>query len=194
MIWSDPLLVAARVAAILDNLGVSYLIGGSLASSVYGNPRATQDVDLIAALQLRHVDPLVTSLGSDFYVSPDAARAAVRDAATFNVVHLATMFKVDIFVAGDDPWIRSEFERTRVEIIEGIAVRFASPEDVLLHKILWYKLGNEVSERQWSDVLGILQIQGGNLDDAYLARWAQHLGVTALLEQARGELGPRPES
>ena len=73
MIWSDPLLVAARVAAILDNLGVSYLIGGSLASSVYGNPRATQDVDLIAALQLRHVDPLVTSLGSDFYVSPDAA-------------------------------------------------------------------------------------------------------------------------
>jgi len=191
MMWSDPLLVAARVGAILDNLGVSYLIGGSLASSVYGIPRATQDVDLIAALQLRHVDPLISSLGIDFYVSQEATRTAIRDAATFNVVHLATMFKVDIFVAREDPWIRSEFDRARLETIGGITLRFAAPEDVLLHKILWYKMGNEVSDRQWNDVLGILRIQAANLDEAYLTRWASHLGVAPLLDRARGEAGPQ---
>lgn len=118
-------------------------------------------------------------------------RVAIEQRASFNVFHLATMFKADVFIRQGDSWSHEEMTRARTEELElpegKVAVRFASPEDTLLHKLVWYKLGNEVSDRQWGDVLGVLEVQGDALDHAYLDRWAPALDVTELLTRARRE-------
>jgi hypothetical protein len=190
---SEPLVVVARIASTFDDLSIPYIVGGSLASSVYGIPRATQDVDLVAEIRTEHVEPLVAALANEFYIDGDMITDAINRRASFNVVHLGTMFKADVFVAGGDSWTREELKRGRVEQFdiaeEPVAIRFASPEDTLLHKLVWYKLGNEISERQWRDVIGILKIQGSSLDRRYLDMWADTIDVVGLLTRARREVG-----
>ena len=185
---SEPLLVVARLARAFDDLGIRYLVGGSLASSIYGTPRATQDVDLVAEIAPPHVEPLASNLSDEFYVDADMIRDAIRRRASFNVVHLATMFKADVFIARDDAWSREEMSRARTEEIdtpEGrVAIRFASPEDILLHKLVWYQLGDQVSDRQWGDIVGVIRVQADSLDVAYLRSWAPSLGVSDLLARA----------
>ncbi len=168
----DPLLVVGKLGSALDQLGVRYVVvGGSVASSVYGIPRATQDVDLVAELFGKHVVPLVSSLAAEFYVDADMIREALARRARFNVIHvihLPTMFKADIFAFVREPWMEQEMSRGRLETLptaDGpITIRFASPEDTLLHKLVWFRMGAEVSDRQWGDVLGILKIQGDLLE------------------------------
>jgi hypothetical protein len=188
---AEPLLVVAQVAAALDALGVRYVIGGSLASSLYGVPRSTQDVDLVADLREAHVAPFVQALTGGFYVDADMIRDAIARRASFNVVHLATMFKADVFIPRLDAWSLGELERGVVQYVQAggtsFALRLASAEDTLLHKLVWYRLGHEISERQWKDVLGILKIQGASLDSRYLDEWAAALDVVELLARARRE-------
>lgn len=187
MILAEPLAVVAEVAGAFDKLGVRYLVGGSLASSVYGVPRATQDVDLVADLPSGLVDEFCLLLQPTFYVDSDMIREAIQRKASFNLVHLGTMFKADVFIMKGDSWSREEMSRVREEEIEslGRSIRFASPEDVLLHKLIWYKLGNEISDRQWGDVLGVIRIQGDSLDQDYLNRWADILDIAILLRRAQ---------
>ncbi|MCC6901149.1 MAG: hypothetical protein IT377_19405 [Polyangiaceae bacterium] len=191
----DPLLVASLIAQALEELGVRYAVGGSVASSIYGVPRSTQDIDLVAELFGKHVDPLVARLARDFYIDADMIRDALARQASFNVIHLATMFKADIFAFKRDPWMISEMSRSRLETLPTeagpVVIRFASPEDTLLHKLVWFRLGDETSERQWSDVLGILKIQGDRLEHGYLDEWAEPLGVADLLARARQDSRPR---
>jgi hypothetical protein len=186
---ADPLLVVGKVVAALERVGVRYVVGGSVASSVYGIPRATQDVDVVVDLRAEHVTPLAELLAPEFYVDEEMIHDAVRRHASCNVIHLATMFKADLFVPRLDSWTREELARGRVEHVgteeEPLAIRFASPEDTLLHKLIWYRLGNEVSDRQWGDAQGILKVQGNALDAAYLDQWADGLGVADLLRRAR---------
>ena len=186
---SEPLVVVARIAGVFDDLAVPYLVGGSLASSVYGVPRATQDVDLVADIRAEHVDRFTAHLQGDFYVDADMIRDAIARRASFNVVHLPTMFKADVFVLRADAWSREEMKRARVERLSiddrDVSIRFATPEDTLLHKLIWYKLGNEISDRQWSDILGVLRVQGDALDTAYMNYWADLLDVARLLRRAR---------
>ena len=188
---SDPILVVAKLAEAFDTLGITYVVGGSLASSIYGIPRATQDVDLVADLKVSDADRLEQLLVGDFYVDADMIRDAILTCASFNVIHLATMFKADVFVMKRDAWSREEMLRARPEQLPGpqgpLTVRFASPEDTLLHKLVWFRLGNEISDRQWSDILGVLRIQGNLLDNNYLDHWAPLLDVADLLSRARAE-------
>lgn len=189
---SAPLLVVATIARVFDRLGIRYVVGGSLASSVYGIPRATQDVDLVATVGHAQVDGIVRALAGDFYVDGDMIHEAIGRRASFNVIHLATMFKADVFIFKGDSWSREEMARARTERFElpneTVEVRFASPEDTVLHKLIWYKLGNEISHRQWRDIIGVLKIQGDELDNAYLDRWAPLLDVLPLLTRAREEV------
>ena len=188
---SEPILVVVKLARVFDALGVEYVVGGSLASSIYGVPRATEDVDLVAELRLSHVEALTRALTDEFYVDADMIRDAIQRRASFNVIHLETMFKADVFVRKGDSWSRGEMTRARTELLdmpEGqAAIRFASPEDTLLHKLIWYKIGDQVSDRQWSDILGVLKVQGEALDRAYLDQWAPLLDVYELLVRARNE-------
>jgi hypothetical protein len=185
---SEPLLVVARLALVLDSLGIRYAVGGSLASSLYGTPRATQDVDLVAEFELGNIDTFAKLLAGEFYVDANMIRDAVQRRASFNVVHLATMFKADIFLPSGDAWSREELARARTEEFNTptgkVPIRFATAEDTLLHKLIWYKLGNQVSDRQWGDIAAVLKVQSDSLDRAYLERWAEPLGVTELLERA----------
>ena len=189
---AEPTLVVARLANVFKSLGIPYVIGGSFASSLYGIPRATQDVDIVADLRGEDVDAMVRALAGEFVLDADAMRDAIRRTGSFNILHEATMFKADVFVSPQDDWSRERLRRARAEELEtpdgSVVVRFSSPEDTLLHKLVWYRLGNEVSERQWRDVMGLLKIQKDHMDEGYLDRWAPVLEVADLLRRARAEL------
>jgi hypothetical protein len=186
---AEPFLVVAKLAHVFDELAIRYVVGGSLASSIYGIPRATQDVDLVAEIKLSQVEPITNALSEEFYVDANLIHDAIKRRASFNVIHLATMFKADVFIARGDAWSREEMRRARAEQIDlpdgKATIHFASPEDTLLHKLIWYKLGNQISDKQWNDILGVLKIQGESLDDGYLERWAALLEVSALLHLAK---------
>lgn len=182
---AEPLQLTLKVAAILDQLNVPYVVGGSLASSLHGIPRATQDVDIIAALRREHERAFVEAVREGFYVSDEAVSDAIARRASFNIIHLESIFKVDIFVAKGDTWSQLEFSRAKRVQLPGSKrpLVVASAEDIVLHKLLWYEKGHHVSERQWRDVLGVLEVQD-QLDFAYLRDWANRLGILDLFEQA----------
>lgn len=115
LILAEPLSVVAEVAGAFDKLGVRYLVGGSLASSVYGIPRATQDVDLVADLPSTLVDAFCSLLQDAFYIDGDMIREAIQRKASFNIVHIGTMSKADVFIMKGDSWSRAcEKKRSRV--------------------------------------------------------------------------------
>ena len=190
-----PDLVAALLPVIeaLDSLGVRYYVGGSVASSIHGVPRASIDADVIAELRAEHVAPLAARLSAPFYLDEERMRDAVERRLSFNVIHLATMFKVDVFVSKGRPFDLEASGRARLEALgespEAPKARVASPEDTLLAKLEWYRRGGESSERQWSDIAGLLRVRAGRLDLAYLADWAKALDVADLLERASRQAG-----
>jgi hypothetical protein len=187
---STPDIVAAisPVVDAFEQLAVSYSVVGSVASSAHGVARATLDAVLVADLKSEHVDALVDALIDDYYIDRDAASDAVRRRAMFNVVHLQTMLKVAIYVLTDRPFDRESFRRrveAPLEDSDG-ARQYAvdTPEDTVLHKLEWYRAGGEVSDRQWSDIIGVLKVQSDDLDLDYMRRWASDLGVEDLLDRA----------
>lgn len=189
--------VRATLAVVraLQRSGIDYLVGGSLASSFHGIPRSTQDADLLIDLEPPKLPLLLEELEGTFYFDASRARDAVARGTSFNVIHLDTMFKVDLFVAGTDPLSQSEMRRReRHQIGESAdeSLFVASAEDTVLQKLHWYRLGNRVSERQWLDVVGILRVQGDRLDRTYLVSWASKLGLTDLLVEARERARDEP--
>lgn len=185
MVLAEPLAVALMVGETLDQLGVPWLVGGSVASSLHGIPRSTQDVDIVADLQGSHVAPLVASLEDRFYVDSEAVMGAVRARSSCNLIHLDSMTKVDIFAMRRDALSRSEMERRQVyEVGPGVHLPLASPEDIVLQKLDWFRKGGGVSQRQWRDVLGVLRVRGAELDQAYLQLAADGEGLRGLLDEA----------
>ncbi len=179
------------VIEVFEQLGVAYYIGGSVASSLHGLPRSTLDVDVIADLRLEHVQPLVARLQDTYYLDEEAIRAAIQHRASCNLIHLETMLKVDIFVLKARPFDQGAFQRIQQHQVSQTEparmLALSSAEDVVLAKLEWYRMGGEVSERQWNDLLGILKVQGTALDLPYLRHWAADLQVTDLLERALAE-------
>ena len=189
---SDPIRVLLQVAELLDRIGTPYLLGGSLASSMLGEPRSTVDIDIAIVLRSADVPVLVAGLGSEFYVDEGAVLDAVERRTSFNAFHQPTVLKVDFFVLGDAPFDRAQLEgRRRSPALEGSGrcVFVSSPEDLILRKLDWYRQGAGVSDRQWRDVLGVLKVQAERLDLAHLRHWAAVLDLAELLERALSESG-----
>jgi hypothetical protein len=180
------------VADAFEALGVDYRVGGSVASSALGIARSTLDIDLVADLRASHVVALVERLQADYYIDGDMIHDAIRRQVSFNIIHLATMMKVDVFVLGPRPFDRASFSRVLHEPLGDSHERsfpLTTPEDIVIRKLEWYHLGGGVSQRQWADILGVLKLQGDALDRAHLAHWARELGVADLLERAMTEAG-----
>lgn len=188
----EPIEVTVEIARILEELGVEYLVGGSLASSLHGHPRSTQDIDLVADLRLEHIERLAAALQGRFYFDEPAIRDAVVRRSTFNVIHLRTLFKVDVFVAGNDLPTRRELERRQVYTLETDPpedIIVASPEDIIVQKLSWYRLGDHISERQWMDALNVLGVRGKELDREYMHDLAAQMGVDDLLIRVLRQAG-----
>jgi len=187
---NEPIEVTLKVTSVLEKLGIPYLIGGSLASTLYGMVRTTQDSDIITEMRLEHVQLFCKSLKNEFFIDEEMIAESIQRNSSFNIIHRDTMFKVDVFVPRPRPFQQSQIARAQRQTFDlesEMSANFASPEDVILSKLEWYRMGGDVSERQWRDILGVLKTRAGELDLDYLRKWAGELKVADLLERALTE-------
>lgn len=187
---NEPIEVTLKVTGVFEALGVPYLIGGSLASTLYGMIRATQDSDIVAEMKIEHLKPFVAALGNEFYVDDEMIADSIRRHSSFNIIHRESMFKVDVFIPRPRPFLQAQLARAQKQTFtfeSEISAKFASPEDTILSKLEWYRTGGEISERQWRDVLGVLKTRAGELDLEYLQKWGRELKVDDLLRRALKE-------
>lgn len=183
----DLMAALAPVIDVLNRLRVEYFVGGSIASSTYGIARATLDADVVTVLKESHAAELVSALSQEYYVDLDAVVEAIRSRSSFNLVHLATMIKIDVFIAKGSAFDDNAFARRREELLgDGVevAVHVSSPEDLVIAKLDWYRAGGEISDRQWGDIVGVLKVQSDRIDLRYLVAWSKTLGLEALLDRA----------
>lgn len=189
-----PDLIAAldMVIRCFEKLGIDYYIGGSVASSAYGIARATMDVDLVADVKMSQVDHLVKALETDYYIDAKMIREAIHKRISFNLIPLATMIKIVVFIVRQQPYDSEAFARRRSDTLDEESHRkfyLSSAEDIILSKLRWYQQGGSVSEQQWKDVLGVLKVQADKLDLEYLKFWASRLNLSALLNRSFDDAG-----
>ena len=188
---SDPSELLAAVHAVVEAFerhGIRYFITGSLASSVQGEFRATNDIDIVADVDTSQLRPLLDELSRDFVADHDQAFAALASGSSFNLIHRVTYLKVDVF-----PCV-SAFDAEATQRAESIAIspgiaslRVATREDILLAKIRWYRLGDETSETQRRDIQRLIALNAGEFDESYLHLWAMQLAISDLLERFLSE-------
>jgi hypothetical protein len=181
----------APVVSAFDKLGILYYIGGSISSSIHGIPRTTMDIDIIADIKPEHVEVLYLSLEPGYYIDKDMIREALRHHSSFNIIHFDSMMKIDIFVLKNREFDREAFKRKKLDVqdIEGSKFEYfiSSPEDIILSKLEWFRMGGEVSERQWRDIIGVLKVQENNLDIEYLEKWIDRLHLSDLWKRLLDE-------
>lgn len=176
----------------LDQLAIPYLVGGSFASGSWGNPRQTNDLDI--AIKIRHdqIDSLINAVQTNYMVSRSDVVDAISSSDTyrsFQLLHFREVFKIDVFVPIPSQYVDEEFARSRrIEFVPGVFANCASPECIVIQKLRWFDLGNRVSDRQWNDIVQVLEIQRGLLDEEFLDKWATHFGLIDLLQSARGQV------
>ena len=184
----DILQAIQPVISAFQELSIPYYIAGSIASSVYGIARATMDVDIVADIKTTHASSLKQLLEKEYYIDEGMIKEAIRSFSSFNLIHLETMIKIDIFIHKPQSYSEEVLRRKRKDTLEesGNASEFyfSSAEDIILNKLQWYEMGGKISERQWLDVVGVIKVQSTNLDRDYLRRWAAKLQLLELLKSA----------
>jgi hypothetical protein len=193
-VTSSHLDLAADLARLFEELGVRYVIGGSVASSLVGEPRSTIDIDIALQLDQGQLDSLIDRVRPSFYVPASDAARAVREHDSFNIIHNRAALKVDLFVLGPGTLDTNQIERrTLVEVPTDppSMLWITSPEDQVLRKLDWYRRGGNVSDRQWRDIIAILRINRGCLDERYLETTARQVGLSELLSDAQREADGR---
>ena len=169
----------------LESLGAEYMIGGSQAAIYYGEPRLTRDIDVVMAHTEEHLPTFLSEFPpGEFYADEDAARNAVRTSGQFNIIHPGSGLKIDVYVNPNTPYDRARLtRRRRLPLLPDVTAYFASPEDVILYKLLYYRQVESGSHLR--DILGILRVSGPELDESYIRGWAERLGLGPLWEQIR---------
>lgn len=183
-----------RVVETLERLRVSYLVTGSVASMAYGEPRLTNDIDVVAEIDEGHIGGLVAAFPhEEFYISEEMIRQAIRQRGQFNVIHPASGLKVDIMVKQNTPFDRSRFGRIRrIFPAQSYQANFAAPEDVIIKKMESYREGH--SEKHLRDITGILRISGDEVDRIYISDWATRLNLVDIWESVQERLSKNTRS
>jgi hypothetical protein len=173
----DPYELLEKITGILENLRIPYLVTGSVAAMAFGEPRLTNDIDVVAAVGHEHIKDLMTAFPEEeFYISEDAVRDAVRRQTQFNIIHPASGMKIDIIIRKRTPFNDSRFSRIRrIKAGENFETNFAAPEDIILMKMQYYRDGG--SEKHLRDISGILKISESEIDKNYIALWARRLNL-----------------
>jgi len=190
----DAIEALLRVVAALEKLNINYVIGGSYASSAHGESRSTNDIDILATISVVQALALAAELRDEFYADEQAIERAVRANRHFNVIDTDSMFKIDIFPDKGSDFDRQQLERRQIVVIDPtreFSAYVTTPEDTVLSKLQWYRLGGETSDLQWRDIMGVLKLQRESLDLEYLRIWAAQLGVSDLLTEALVDAGIR---
>ncbi len=183
--------IVENLIPVFEELEIPYMVGGSFASSAWGFPRQTHDIDIAVYLSTIGAQSLFELVKDDFMVSESDMKDAVKSTDTFRafqMIHFEETFKVDVFVLHQNEY--SEVSMTRsvpYELFPGLSVQFASPEDTVITKLRWFLLGNKVSDKQWNDILLVLEKCHGQLDEGYMSRWATHFEVLDLLRDAQSQ-------
>ena len=183
----QELIILEGFTNILERLGIDYAVGDSMASSVYGKVRFTQDADITVEPFMSRAEKLFELLKPQYYISKEAMYQALRQHSSFNIIHLESAFKIDVFIRKDTSFEKQLMSRRRaLKLSDSLEKSFSviSPEDIILLKLQWYRDSGLGSERQWDDVIGVLKVQSDKLDFEYLKKWAGILEVNELLEKA----------
>ena len=174
---------------VLIRLEIPYMVGGSFASSLWGQPRQTHDLDLAVLLSSSHIQPLFDAVSNDFMASLTDMQEAIRSAdefRAFQLIHFEETFKLDVFVVRNNEYTTASFARSQMyPILPDFMAPFASAEDTVLTKLRWFVLGNRVSDKQWNDIVQVLEMQKGSLDEDYMTQWATHFDLLDLLREAQ---------
>ena len=189
--YDDLVAALSPVSAALTKLGIRHYVGGSVASSFHGATRSTMDVDLVADISEGNVPEFLKCFDKDFYISEAAVRDAIRRKSCFNLVHLPTSFKVDVFVSRQRPFDVTAMNRATMELLGDnhvLEIHVATAEDAIISKLEWYRKTNETSERQWNDVTRLMKLLGDAADMQYLNDAAESVGVKDLLDRLRSSI------
>ena len=179
----DEILLA--VLDRLDRLGIPYMLVGSYASNVHGQPRATHDADVVVEVDPDAADSFIGAFEDDFSFNPDSIRMHIYGRSMFNVISYRSPFKIDIIPRRDTPYHLEEWNRRMRVRAFGRELTVATAEDTIITKLKWFRQGGETSGRQLEDARGVYAVQEGSIDDAYLDRWATAEGVGDLLDRIR---------
>ena len=176
-----------RVIQVLEESRIQYMITGSVASSLQGEPRSTHDIDIVIAIQKSVAKKLVEAFPlPDFYLDEDSILNAINMESMFNLIDIREGDKVDFWILTDEPFDQSRFSRRYSEKFMGIGLQVSTPEDTILAKLRWAKLSGG-SEKQFIDALRVYEVQYGKLDIAYLEHWAKKLDVESLWKRLMDE-------
>lgn len=182
---------------MLAKAEVQYVIGGSLASSAWGQERTTRDADLAVLLDEKQLKILDTLIAWPYIMDTDSIQASLAQPKEFSsgqILNGETLDKVDLFLLTDSPYTQARLANRRyIEVAPGVSLPFSSPEDTVITKLRWFVLGNKVSDRQWNDIVQILEMQSGKLDESYLIEWATHFSVLELLREAKNQVSAEQE-
>jgi len=193
MINPDILSAIIPIIELFEKLDIPYFLTGSTASSTYGLARTTMDIDIVTDLSPYQVVDLVKSLSSNYYLNENMIFNAIQRRSSFNLIHLETSLKVDIFISKERDYDREVFDRRKKEKLDEAdsekVFYLASPEDIILNKLEWFKKGGYASEKQWGDIIGVMKVQRESIDIDYLKKWAVNLDVFDLLQKAFLEAG-----
>ncbi len=187
----DLLTTLDSIAEVFEYMKIPYYIGGSIASSTHGMRQAAKDIDIVANIHHAHMLSFIAMIQADYYADEKAIGKAVQEHTFFSIIHLDTLFKVDVFVPELDDFNQQIFKRTKRHLLEKDKHIFylESPEDIILMKLKQYKHTEKNTDDQWNDILGVFKVQGPSLDFAYLDKWASLFKVKDLLENASIDAG-----
>lgn len=184
--YKDDMTVFEEVCRKLESLGLPYFITGSIAASIHGEIRSTNDADIVISIGIEQVDSLILAFAIDYYIDERMIHEAILRRRSFNVIHFGSSFKIDFYVPQKTPFFESQLRRVKRTVLfadSSQAYPVISAEDLILSKLLWFQKGDCISDQQWRDILGMLKTKQEGLDFGYLSHWAVALGVKELLEK-----------